>query len=275
MTTKAYIVGHKAGSPAYTVRIPLFETAGSVPGKGTYLNSSLFEATLSYQPGNLNSYAVGDCVFVVFEDSRMAKPVIVGRLYSGSEGKATDAVNASSLSVADKAVLPGDTTVGGVTVSKLIQNCDSLNGLLTGKVDKIAGSSLMTDAEHTKLGTIANTYVTKSSLNTINGASMQTGSDISISGTMTSGSIAIDTTTNSDFCKFAYNHPNAIWSYSTATSTPPNVTYHNYPALIYAEEVWVSVTEAYTYKARVFYFDPDTKAYTEITSGTLNYSIAS
>lgn len=249
MTTKAYIVGHKADSSTYTVRIPLFETAGSVPGKGTYLNSSLFEATLSYQPGNLNSYAVGDCVFVIFEDNRMAKPVIVGRLYSGSEGKATDAVNASSLSVADKAVLPGDTTVGGVAVSKLMQNCDSLNGLLTGKV-------------------------AKSSLNTINGTSMQTGSDISISGTMTSGWIAIDTTTNSDFCQFAYNHPNAIWSYSTTTSTP-NLTNHNYPALVYAEEVWVSVIKAYTYKARVFYFDPGTKAYTEIDSGTLDYSIAS
>ena len=93
---------------------------------------------------------------------------------------------------------------------------------------------------------------------------------------LTSGSIAIDTTTNSDFCQFAYNHPNAIWSYSTATSTPPpNITYHNYPALIYAKKVWVGIAKAYSYNARVFYFDPDKKAYMEITSGTLKYSIAS
>ena len=119
----------------------------------------------------------------------------------------------------------------------------------------------------------SSTYVGKSSLNTINGASMQTGSDISIS-TMTSGSIAIDMTTNSDFCQFAYNHPNAIWSYSTATSTPSLIK-HNYPALVYAKEVWVSIIKEYTYNARVFYFNPGTKAYTEINSGTLNYSIAS
>lgn len=271
MTTKAYIVGHKADSSTYTVRIPLFETAGSVPGKGTYLNSSLFEATLSYQPGNLNSYAVGDCVFVVFEDNRMAKPVIVGRLYSGSEGKATDAVNASSLSVANKAVLPGDTTVGGVAVSKLIQNCDSLNGLLTGKVDKIAGSSLMTDA--------SSTYVTKSSLNTVNGASMQTGSDISISGTMTSGSIAIDSSVNSAFATLAFNHPNATWSISITSETPQSVLIVNkYPVLVY---VYSSTNNSGLsgpddgYYAHAYRFNPGTLSYDEITSGTLDYSIAS
>lgn len=57
----------------------------------------------------------------------------------------------------------------------------------------------------------------------------------------------------------------------TATSNP--TSYHNYPALVYSKGDILA--HHFIYYARVFYFDPATKAYTEITSGTLNYSIAS
>lgn len=154
MVTKAFIIGHDYGSFIYRVRIPLFETAGLNPGKETFLSSSIFDATSSYQPGNLNSLRVGDCVFVSFEDNRMGKPVIIGKLYSGHEDAPTDAVNASTISVSDRATLPADTTVGGMSVARIAQECQSAIGLLTGKVEKVEGSSLMTDEEHRKLGTV-------------------------------------------------------------------------------------------------------------------------
>lgn len=129
MITKGYIVEILRENNKFNVRIPFFETA-SMRSFDEKSSSVIYESTLCYQPGNLNSYNVGDCVFVGFEDNQLEKPIILGKLYLGEEKKATNYQFASSLKVEEKTILPNDTKIGDIHLSVILEalrNKDNIN----------------------------------------------------------------------------------------------------------------------------------------------------
>lgn len=58
------------------VRIPVFEAAGST-------TPSVFTCALEYQNLSIDSYKIGDIVFVQFENNNFNHPVVTGMLYTG------------------------------------------------------------------------------------------------------------------------------------------------------------------------------------------------
>ena len=94
------IIGKK-----FLVRVPLFESAGN-PQEVTLL------ATLCYQPGNLESYKVGDVVFVAFENGEFSNAVIIGKLYLGLETETNSYSYNAALKAVVSAELPRKTSIG-------------------------------------------------------------------------------------------------------------------------------------------------------------------
>lgn len=113
MITKGYIIKRVSEeSNKFIVRLPIYETVDNPT------EEALYEATVSYVPGNLNVYRPGDCVFVSFEDNDPSKLIILGKLYLGDDEEAVAAQNAQTLDVSGTAQLSSDTYVGGVRIDK-------------------------------------------------------------------------------------------------------------------------------------------------------------
>ena len=89
-----------------TVRLPLFETANT---SGEVVLPAIF----MNQPGMFNGYNEGDIVFVDFENNKLEAPIIIGKLYLGSEKEASNSqkggLKIASLTVDSSATLPLDT----------------------------------------------------------------------------------------------------------------------------------------------------------------------
>ena len=112
MITKGIIKSIDLLGNTCTVHIPFFETAGNDPIIET--------ATVSNTPGSYNGYKVGDVVYVAFEDGSMSNPVVIGKLYLGTEKEKADPRGVSNVeesTAAKKATLPAD--------SKLTAELDS------------------------------------------------------------------------------------------------------------------------------------------------------
>lgn len=124
MITKGFIKEKVSeDSNKFIVRLPIYETV-----EDNSTEEALFEATVSYVPGNLNVYRPGDCVFVSFEDNDPSKIVILGKLYLGDEEEAVAAQNAQTLDVTGVTQLSKDTYIGGVRVDKAFASkADILN----------------------------------------------------------------------------------------------------------------------------------------------------
>lgn len=120
MLTKGYIVELATKtSNKFKVRIPLFDSAG----QDTLTNEdNTVDATLCYEPSNLNSYKVGDCVFIEFENDEESKPVIMGKLYTTSTKETRGLGNLNTLNVSSSATLPLDSTLGDVKLQAFIDN---------------------------------------------------------------------------------------------------------------------------------------------------------
>lgn len=124
MITKGYIVKKVEDSTnKFLVRIPIYETVED------YAEEALYEATLSYTPGNLNAYREGDCVYLSFEDNDPSKIVILGKLFLGEEEEATAAENIATLDVNGTTQLSKDTYVGGVRVDQLFASKEDITNL--------------------------------------------------------------------------------------------------------------------------------------------------
>ena len=135
MVTKGIIKSIDLLGNTCTVHIPFFETAG---------NDQIIEtATVSNTPGSYNGYKVGDVVYVAFEDGSMSNPVIIGKLYLGTEKEKADPRGVSNVeesSAAKKATLPADavlaaeidksvpnTTVPYTSLSSIANSLNKLN----------------------------------------------------------------------------------------------------------------------------------------------------
>lgn len=106
MITKAIVQSINANGTRCVVRMPLFETsASSAPIEA--------EALVNITPGVFNNLAVGDRVFVAFEENALEKPIILGKLFRGadieSHTKGGCAVF-NTLKVGSTASLPASTT---------------------------------------------------------------------------------------------------------------------------------------------------------------------
>lgn len=130
MITKAYILG-KISNSTYKVRIPIFERDVAEREIPTY------EATLSYNPGTLDSYREGDVVYVSFEDNDYANVVIIGKLYQGNEGQATSYQSAQSLNVAGETELTNETYINGVNINDIFLKQADFNNYVTKIVPSI------------------------------------------------------------------------------------------------------------------------------------------
>ena len=150
MVTKGIIKSIDLLGNTCTVHIPFFETAGNDPIIET--------ATVSNTPGSYNGYKVGDVVYVAFEDGSMSTPVIIGKLYLGTEKEKADprgVINVEESSAAKKASLPADSTLTAeidenvpnttVPYSSLSSIANQLNTLNTevGQMDRDFGNRLV------------------------------------------------------------------------------------------------------------------------------------
>ena len=77
MITKGLIKSINNAGNRCVVRLPLFENASSTANVE-------IEALVSITPGLFNNLFVDDVVFVTFEENALEKPVIVGKLYRGT-----------------------------------------------------------------------------------------------------------------------------------------------------------------------------------------------
>jgi hypothetical protein len=75
------------------VRLPIFETAASQ-------GEVVVKAVILIQPGLYNSYAEGDVVFVDFENNKLSRPIVIGKLYLGAI-KEENAAKKGSLTVSN------------------------------------------------------------------------------------------------------------------------------------------------------------------------------
>lgn len=103
MLCKAIIKDIDFNSNIATVRIPAFESAGSV-------GEALFEATIAITPGVINSYKEADVVIVGFENGSKSKPMILGKLFvSLAEEHQRGAISCENLKVSSRASIPFST----------------------------------------------------------------------------------------------------------------------------------------------------------------------
>jgi hypothetical protein len=133
MITKAYILEINQQSNKYKIRIPIFEKPG-LSTENSKLSNTVFQATLSHEPTANQSYRVGDCVFVGFENNQNNRPIILGKLYTVDEVEnKTGALNSKSLLVYDKAVLPADTTIGNIDFGNISNFFNRINDVIDNK----------------------------------------------------------------------------------------------------------------------------------------------
>lgn len=143
MLTKAIIQSIDYTKNICRVRIPLFENASR------NVNMIEADAQLNIVPGIYNSYKTGDIVFIGFEENKMERPVILGKLFvstSAETGSYRGNVSGNSLAITDTAQLPYSTLFN---FSKVSQNDKLYKDLNTPK--KLADSILSLQQTQTQI----------------------------------------------------------------------------------------------------------------------------
>ena len=99
----------------FIVYVPYFQKANDTEDVATV------PATLVYIPGISNTLRVGDVVYVGFEDNYTSKPVILGKLFTGMDGKdkITTTLTTRTFEVIEKTSLPYSTNIGDLNINSL------------------------------------------------------------------------------------------------------------------------------------------------------------
>lgn len=142
MITKGEIQSIDYQGNTCVVRLPYFESAG-------IKDNIQATATIGNQPGMYNGYKVGDVVYVAFEDGEANQPVVIGKLFLGSDKEQKDprgVMNCESSIISNNIELPITTKIVYETDGTVAQNgntrYDSISditnelGKLTAKQDK-------------------------------------------------------------------------------------------------------------------------------------------
>lgn len=127
--TKAYITEiPEDGDNHFRVRIPMYEDNTS--------GEAEFDALLCADPMSYKGYAVGDCVYVHFENDKQNVAVIIGKLFTTIPEKNTSYVLANELKVTDHAFLPPNTRFGDYTADDFTNLYNMASSGLGGGVDE-------------------------------------------------------------------------------------------------------------------------------------------
>ena len=154
MVTKGIIMSVPTGEEdnIYEVRLPFFED----PIENA--EEIIYESVLNEAPGILQGYNVGDVVYCAFEDNNMARPVIIGKLFSTSLENVGAEIQTLDLDVTKRASLPVHTTIGNATEED-ISNISEIKNKVSKSGDKIFG--LLTLGNNTE-------FTSKKKINIIN-----------------------------------------------------------------------------------------------------------
>lgn len=127
MLTKAIIESLPgSNSNKFLIRIPVLAKAGI-----TNDPASLMEATLCYNPGLVDNYQVGDVVFVGFEDNKLNKPIILGKLYTNNPTLGIGSLRVKNIEANNEAKLPINTILDNITAEDLQGALRMIQVLLT------------------------------------------------------------------------------------------------------------------------------------------------
>lgn len=134
MITKAIVKAlPSTDNNKYTVYIPLLRNANDSEADAT------FNATLCFLNGIFYSLAIDDVVYVAFEDNYYEKPVIIGKLYTGSEDKnnVPTQITAKTIKILDKAQFPSDTTISDKTLNDISLRLNELEESVKALQEKL------------------------------------------------------------------------------------------------------------------------------------------
>lgn len=122
MITKAIIKSTPAlDGNKYTVYIPILRNANDSE------SDAIFEASLCYTSGIINSLKVDDVVFVSFEDNLYNKPVILGKLFkANSEDNITTQIIAKTLKVTENLDLQNKSNIQDTAIKEAEQSIEGL-----------------------------------------------------------------------------------------------------------------------------------------------------
>ena len=105
MVTKGILQTIDFNGNTCTVRLPYFETAS--------INDPIvLNATFMMVPGVYNGYKPNDVVLVAFEDGQINNPVVIGKLFLGTNNESAEprgAIDVANLKVGQDATIPVDT----------------------------------------------------------------------------------------------------------------------------------------------------------------------
>lgn len=168
MVTKGEIQSIDYQGNTCVVRLPYFESAG-------IKDNIQATATIGNQPGMYNGYKVGDVVYVAFEDGEANQPVIIGKLFLGSDKERNDprgVVNAESSIISNNIELPITTKIVYETDGTVAQNGNTrYNSLsdITNELGKLTAQQDKTSYDVT--GVITTADMLKSEISAVKAGS--------------------------------------------------------------------------------------------------------
>ena len=120
MITKA-IIEKVISDYEVKVRIPLLDSTTAF--KQSVDIDGLSSATICISPKSRFIPAVGDVVFVAFEDNDAGKPVIIGCLQKETGNISSLDLNVESLNASSSINLSNNTTIGDLSYEKINSQC--------------------------------------------------------------------------------------------------------------------------------------------------------